>query len=248
MTSTIFNPEHWLLPDWPAPTNIHAGTTLRNGGISLPPYDSLNLGDHVGDDPAAVAENRRRLNLPAEPVWLKQTHSPRIIEATHDMATPVEADGSYTTQPNVICTVLTADCLPVLICDRAGHQIAAVHAGWRGLAAGILEAAVKNFSADNRELLIWLGPAIGPKAYEVGEDVREIFLSHDPDAQTAFCATQHKWHMDIYQLARLRLQALGVSAIYGGKHCTFTEQHAFYSYRRDGMTGRMASVIWRETK
>ena len=246
MTSTLLNPNHWLIPDWPAPANICAGTSLRNGGVSLPPYDSLNLGDHVGDDPAAVAKNRQRLNLPSEPVWLKQTHSTRIVDAAHCTPGQTEADSSYTTQANIICSVLTADCLPLLICNKDGTQVAAVHAGWRGLAAGIIEAAVKKFGANNNELLVWLGPAIGPDAYEVGEEVREIFIAHDPAAQSAFTTEQEKWRMDIYQLARQRLQALGVTTIYGGNRCTFREHDQFYSYRRDGITGRMASVIWME--
>ena len=245
MTSTIFNPEHWLLPDWPAPANIHAGTSLRQGGISLPPYDSLNLGDHVGDDPAAVAENRRRLKLPGEPVWLRQTHSTRIVDAARCPPGPIEADGSTSTQTGIICAVLTADCLPLLICDRKGSQVAAVHAGWRGLAAGIIETAVKKFTANGSELLVWLGPAIGAEAYEVGDEVREIFITQHPAAESAFQTSGKKWLMDIYQLARQRLQQLGIHSIYGGEHCTFREAEYFYSYRRDGVTGRMASVIWK---
>ncbi len=189
MPSFTFNPDYWLIPDWPAPANIRAGTTLRNGGVSLPPYDSLNLGDHVGDDPAAVAENRQRLKLPGEPIWLKQTHSTRIVNAAHCTPGQSEADGSYTTQPHIICTVLTADCLPLLICNKKGTQVAAVHAGWRGLAAGIIETAVKNFTDDYSELLVWLGPAIGPNHYEVGNDVREVFITREPAANTAFVPT-----------------------------------------------------------
>jgi len=248
MTSTIFNPNHWLIPDWPAPTNIRAGTTLRGGGVSLPPYDSLNLGDHVGDDPAAVAENRRRLNLPTEPIWLRQTHSTQIVDAARCAPDQIEADGSYTTQPQVICTVLSADCLPILICDRTGTTVAAMHAGWRGLATGIIEQAIATLPASPSNLLAWLGPAIGPDAYEVGDEIRETFIAHDPTANTAFNAAQEKWRMDIYQLARQRLQALGITAIYGGNHCTFTELQYFYSYRRDGLSGRMVSLIWLEQK
>ncbi len=251
MPSFTFNPDYWLIPDWPAPANIRAGTTLRNGGVSLPPYDSLNLGDHVGDDPAAVAENRQRLKLPGEPIWLKQTHSTRIVNAAHCTPGQSEADGSYTTQPHIICTVLTADCLPLLICNKKGTQVAAVHAGWRGLAAGIIETAVKNFTDDYSELLVWLGPAIGPNHYEVGNDVREVFITREPAANTAFVPTgigRGKWYMDIYRLARQRLQALGLNAIYGGNHCSYRQQEQFYSYRRDGITGRMASLIWQEQK
>ena len=240
----MLSPEHWLIPDWPAPANIRAGTSLRHGGVSQPPWDSLNLGDHVGDDPAAVAENRRRLNLPAEPVWLRQTHSTRIVDAAAVRPGEAEADGSCTRRPGIICAVLTADCLPLLICDRRGSRIAAVHAGWRGLAAGIIEQAIRALALPGEELLVWLGPAIGPRAYEVGDEVRESFLAHDPAAESAFQASGTKWHMDIGRLARQRLRALGVAAIYGGKHCTFAEASLFYSYRRDGVTGRMASLIW----
>lgn len=246
MSPFTFDPQHWLTPDWPAPANIRAGTTLRSGGISLPPYDSLNLGDHVGDAPAAVAENRRRLNLPSEPCWLKQTHSTRIVDAAHCTPGEIEADGSYTTQAKVICSVLTADCLPLLLCNHAGTQVASVHAGWRGLAAGIIEQAIAAMPANPDELLVWLGPAIGAKAYEVGNDVRDIFIAHDPAANAAFSAAQGKWQMDIYQLARQRLHTLNVNTIYGGEHCSFHEQEQFYSYRRDGDTGRMASMIWIE--
>ncbi len=245
MTSTVLNPEHWLIPDWPAPANIRAGTSLRSGGISLPPYDSLNLADHVGDDPAAVTENRRHLQLPSEPIWLQQTHSTRIVDAAHCTASQTEADGSYTSQTNIICSVLTADCLPLLICDRSGSQVAAIHAGWRGLAAGIIEKAIATLPANPDELLVWLGPAIGSNAYEVGNEVREIFIAHDPAAKAVFRAVQEKWRMDIYQLARQRLQVLGVTNIYGGDHCTFHEQEQFYSYRRDGICGRMVSLIWK---
>ncbi|VAX09345.1 FIG00003370: Multicopper polyphenol oxidase [hydrothermal vent metagenome] len=244
MAAFTFKPDHWLIPDWPAPANIHGATSLRHGGVSLPPYDSLNLGKHVGDDPAAVTENRRRLQLPSEPIWLTQTHGTHIIDAARHKADQAEADGSTTTQAGVICAVLTADCLPVLICNSQGTQVAAIHAGWRGLAAGILEAAIKKFSVNNKELLIWLGPAIGPAAYEVGDEVRDIFLSHDASAKSAFLARQGKWQMNIYPLARQRLQALGITAIYGGQYCSYTKADRFFSYRRDGISGRMASLIW----
>jgi len=248
MPPFTFNSDRWLIPDWPAPANIRAGTTLRGGGVSLPPYDSLNLGEHVGDNPAAVAENRRRLNLPTEPIWLRQTHSTQIVDAARCTSGQTKADGSYTTEPQVICTVLSADCLPILICDRAGTTVAAVHAGWRGLAAGIIEQAIATLPVHGKDLLAWLGPAIGPDAYEVGNEIRATFIAHDPAANTAFNAAQEKWRMDIYQLARQRLMALGITAIYGGNRCTFTEKQHFYSYRRDGLTGRMASLIWLEQR
>ncbi len=241
----------WVRPDWPAPATVCAGTTLRQGGVSASPWDSLNLAMHVGDDPAAVVENRRRLNLPAEPVWLDQVHGNRVIDAgLIDPGTvsngPLEADGAVSHRPGVICAVLTADCLPVLLCDRAGQRVAALHAGWRGLAAGILEAGVTALAAAPAEVLAWLGPAIGPQAYEIGAEVRRAFLADDPAAAVAFTPSRPgHWHMDIYALARRRLRRAGVTAVYGGDHCTFTESRAFYSWRRDGTTGRMASVIWR---
>lgn len=249
MTVTM-NKLQWLQPDWPAPTNIRALTTLRMGGVSLPPYASLNLGDHVDDDPKAVSENRQRLQqlkLPSDPLWLKQTHSTRVVDAStyQGQTDSLEADASYSTSPGLVCAVMTADCLPVLICNRQGTQVAAVHAGWRGLAAGIIEAAIKQFPGNHADLLIWLGPAIGPAAYEVGNDVRVAFLQQSPEAEQAFKpSNENKWYMDIYSLARQRLAGMGVRHIYGGEYCTYTDQDRFYSYRRDGITGRMASLIW----
>ena len=247
-------PDFWLPADWPAPSNIKAGTTLRSGGISLPPYDTFNMGDHVGDDPKAVAENRQRLipslPLPAEPVWLKQVHSKVIVDAANTLPSTIEADGSVSSEAGVVCAVLTADCLPLLICNKQGTQVAAVHAGWRGLADGIIEQALEKFNEDKDNLLIWLGPAIGPNSYEVGDEVRNRFIAHDPDAISAFESRhqshQGKWLMNIYTLARQRLKAQGVADIYGGTFCTFTATEHFYSYRREGITGRMANLIWIE--
>jgi len=239
-----------LIPTWPAPTAVHAVISTRIGGVSLPPFDSLNLGDHVGDDPAAVAENRKRLEvvarLPATPIWLNQVHGTRVL----DCALPLEsreADASMTSQPNQVCVVMTADCLPVLFCNRAGSRVAAVHAGWRGLADGVIEAALAGFEDPVDQLLAWLGPAIGPDAFEVGPEVRERFLQDDPQAAGAFHPGRPgHWLADIYWLARLRLQRAGVGFIGGGDYCTVTDPKRFFSYRRDGVTGRMASLIWIE--
>ncbi len=241
---TPFN-GRWLPADWPAPAGVHAATSLREGGVSPAPWASLNLARHVGDDPDRVAENRRRLGLPAEPIWLDQVHGTGVIRA--DAVAPGEtprADAAWTDRPGTICVVLTADCLPVLFCDRAGTRVAAAHAGWRGLAAGVLEATVSALGCPGHALLAWLGPAIGPEAYEVDAAVRAAFLDTDSGAATAFRPVRPgHWRLDLYALARRRLERLGVT-VSGGDHCTFSEADRFYSYRRDGRTGRMASVIW----
>ncbi|MFO7592882.1 MAG: peptidoglycan editing factor PgeF [Pseudomonadota bacterium] len=239
-----------IRPPWPAPANVRAAVTTRSGGVSLPPYDSLNLGDHVGDDPQAVAENRRRLvdalKLPAEPRWLKQVHGTCSVDASR-CTTGCEADAVYTEKSGVVCAVLTADCLPLLLCDRGGTRIAAVHAGWRGLLAGVIEQTVSAMGSPD-ELMVWLGPAIGPRAFEVGAEVREAFVTEDAAADGAFApSTDGRYLADIYALARLRLHRVGVDAIYGGEHCTYSEPERFYSYRRDGVTGRMAGLIWLES-
>ncbi len=234
-------------PDWPAPANVRALVTTRSGGVSVAPWDSFNLGDHVGDDPAAVAENRRRLreHLPGEPVWLKQVHGATCIDA-QSAPTTNEADAACTRSAGVVCAVLTADCLPVLLCDTAGSVVAAAHAGWRGLAAGIIESTVRSMHVPGEQFMAWLGPAIGPENFEVGDEVREAFVAHDPLAATAFARrTNGRWLCDIYQLARQRLAALGVCRIASADFCTVRDAERFYSYRRDGVTGRMASLIWR---
>ncbi len=237
----------WQRPDWPAPANVQAGSTCRTGGVSRPPYDSLNLALHVGDDPAHVAHNRQRLALPAEPLWLEQVHSLKAVDAGRDYASPPKADAAYSRQAGRICAVMTADCLPLLICDRQGQEVAAIHAGWRGLLGGIIENTLACLVAPAEELLVWLGPAIGPQAYEVGEEVRQAFVQHSPQAAEAFVAGRAgHWWMDIYALARQRLVAKHVTSIHGGTLCTFSDPEHYYSYRRDGVTGRMASVIWFE--
>ncbi len=236
----------FIEPDWPAPGNVHALATTRTGGVSLPPYDSFNLGDHVGDDPSAVARNRALLHafLPSEPRWLKQVHG-TAVAAADKLESPVEADASVAFESGAVCAVLTADCLPVLFCDRQGTRVAAAHAGWRGLAAGVLEASVAAMQCDPADILAWLGPAIGPQAFEVGEEVREAFVRDLPGTVTAFVPGQPgKWLADIYELARLRLARAGVSRVFGGGYCTYTDAERFYSYRRDKTTGRMAALIW----
>lgn len=233
---------------------MHAYTTTRLGGVSQSPYDSLNLGDHVDDDRAHVLTNRRRLierlDLPSEPCWLNQVHGTDVIELSQNKqdTAPEQADASITKEVGVVCAVLTADCLPLLICNTAGTRIAAAHAGWRGLAAGVIEATIKSLEVSPNELLVWMGPAIGPQAFAVGDEVREAFISQHPEHGSGFKeAGPGRWWADIYILARQRLESLGVNAIYGGHWCTYGDVTNFYSYRRDGVTGRMANLIWMST-
>ncbi|HMM55228.1 MAG TPA: peptidoglycan editing factor PgeF [Candidatus Desulfobacillus sp.] len=238
----------WLRPEWPAPPAVRALVTTRAGGVSRGPYASFNLADHVGDDAAAVAENRRRLRacLPAEPLWLRQVHGSAVVDAAA-AAPDAEADAALARQPGTVCAVLTADCLPVLLCSRSGRAVCAAHAGWRGLAGGVLEAAVAALGEPPEDLLAWLGPAIGPRAFEVGDEVRAVFLAGAPQAEAAFApAAPGKWLADLCLLARQRLRAAGVVRIFGGGLCTFSDAARFYSYRRDGITGRMAALIWTE--
>ena len=237
-----------ITPDWDAPKNIVAFTTTRQGGVSVAPYDSLNLAAHVQDDPIAVRKNRVKMmeqfNLPQEPAWLTQTHSTIAVKNTLDYSL-CEADASFTDEPDLVCVVLTADCLPLLVCDKQGTQVAAIHAGWRGLADGVIEATIERLTAAREDLLVWLGPAIGPRVYEVGEDVYQAFIDHDQKAVLAFRAlSEKKWMMNVYTLAHQRLSNLGIVNISGGDHCTYTEAEKFYSFRREGVTGRMASLIY----
>lgn len=235
-----------IVPDWPAPPHVKSLMTTRENGVSRAPWHSFNLGDHVGDDMAHVAANRARLRqqLPSEPSWLKQIHSANVVETGAGVP---EADASYTRQAGSVSVVLTADCLPVLFCDRAGSVVAAAHAGWRGLADGVLEATVAAMQVPSGEVLAWMGAAIGPQAFEVGDEVRQAFVAQHPAAAAAFLRhASGKWLADIYQLARIRLNHVGVQAVYGGGRCTYTETDSFFSYRRDGVTGRMASLIWLE--
>ena len=240
----------FLHPDWPAPANVCATSTTRRGGVSTGAYASFNLAGHVGDDQARVMENRGRLRaefqLPADPVWLNQVHGASVIDAA-TVPVDVEADGAHASRKHVVCAVLTADCLPIFICNRQGTEVGLLHAGWRGLASGIVEAGLRALRTPVEELMVWFGPAIGAQAYEVGDEVRDAFVVTDSQAAAAFTAgTPGKWYMDIYGIARLRLRAHGVRSIYGGEWCTATQGDLFFSYRRDGVTGRMASLIWLE--
>ncbi|MCG5515304.1 MULTISPECIES: peptidoglycan editing factor PgeF [unclassified Ectothiorhodospira] len=241
-----------IMPQWPVPQGVKAAVTTRAGGVSHPPHDSLNLGLGNGDDPAAVMENRHRLrqalNLPNEPAWLHQVHGFQVVEAREvNPDKPPKADATITRIPGVVCAVLTADCLPVLFCDRVGGQVAAAHAGWRGLVAGVLEATVEAFDCPPMDVIAWLGPCIGPQAFEVGSEVRQAFIDDDPGADAAFVPSpQGRWLADLHRLARRRLHDCGVTQIASIEACTHSDPERFYSYRRDGETGRMASLIWLE--
>jgi YfiH family protein len=243
-----------IAPDWPAPANVRACTSTRHGGVSRGAFASLNLAAHVGDDAGAVATNRGRLRsalgLPTEPAWLSQVHGCETFVLDDDAGgvqgcEPPVADAAVSHEPGRVCAVLTADCLPVLLCDRAGTCCAAVHAGWRGLHRGVIEAALARLCAPGAEVLAWLGPAIGPERFEVGPEVRNAFVGQDPGASGAFRADAgDRWLLDLYALARRRLAAAGVRSISGGGLCTVSDAGRFYSYRRDGRTGRMATLIW----
>lgn len=238
----------WLIPDWPAPANVRALVTTRHGGVSAGPYASFNLGGHVGDSPVAVAQNRALLRgvLPDEPKWLEQVHGIAVADAASPEPVPC-ADAAVATEADRVCAVMTADCLPVLLCDQAGQVVAAAHAGWRGLVAGILEETVKRMRVAPESVLAWLGPAIGPDAFEVGAEVLEAFAAVDRGDAAAFRpgAAAGKWQADLFFLARRRLERAGVTRIYGGGVCTYADPERFFSYRRDGVTGRFASLVWR---
>jgi len=237
-----------ILPAWPKPESVAACSSTRIGGVSLPPYDSMNLGAHCGDDPVLVEENRRRLfaagGLPSKPVWLEQVHGDGVLKLSGEPYASKRADAAYSNTPGTVCAVMTADCLPVLFCNRQGTEVAAAHAGWRGLCAGVLESTVACFADEPQNIMAWLGPAIGPEAFEVGAEVREAFMAKDAQAQSAFRPAGGKYFADIYQLARQRLANVGVTQVFGGDRCTFNEKETFFSYRRDKVTGRMASFIW----
>jgi YfiH family protein len=283
----------WVTPDWPAPPNVKSAATLRTGGVSEGEFSSLNLGSHVGDVPAAVAENRRLvkagLGLPAEPNWLNQVHGINVVDVTgsaaaasfrstsgasssavvdanssgaqgassisevggsgtqENPAAPPTADASVARGAGAVCVVMTADCLPVLFCDRAGTRVGAAHAGWRGLAGGVLGATIKALDVPPSNLMAWLGPAIEQEAFEVGEDVHEAFLKLAADNAAAFRSNSRaRWQADLYQLARNELARLGVSAVYGGGFKCFADSERFFSYRRASRTGRMATLVWLE--
>lgn len=241
-------PGDWLLPDWPAPANILAVVTTRTGGVSEAGYGTLNLGAHVGDRPAAVAENRRRLcevlGLDAQPRWLEQVHGTTVVDAAGVGEAAPAADASFTTAPGVACVVLTADCLPVLFTATDGSVVAAAHAGWRGLAAGVLERTLEAMPGPPGEILAWMGPAISQPAFEVGAEVREAFLAADDGAGAAFTINgRGRYQADLHALARRRLARAGVAGVYGGGWCTHADAGRFFSHRRDGRSGRMAAVI-----
>jgi len=237
-----------LTPDWPAPANVKAFSSTRTGGISQAPWSSLNLATHVDDNADHVKYNRQQLqqslNLPTEPCWLQQTHSKHMVEACIEPM-DAQADGSYSRRVRQVCAVLTADCMPLLMCDEKGTQVAAIHAGWRGMASGILQQAIASFKAPANEILVWMGPAIGASAFAVGHDVYQAFCSRWPESSSAFTsAGNHKYHFDLYHQARLLLNSMGIEQLSGGGFCTYTDSQRFFSYRRDGTTGRMASLIW----
>jgi purine-nucleoside/S-methyl-5'-thioadenosine phosphorylase / adenosine deaminase len=239
---------HFIEADWPAPKNVRAVASTRAGGVSIGPYASLNLGAHVGDEASAVRENRLRLRnalaLPSEPLWLSQVHGTAVVEAVPHSAPPT-ADASYSRSPGHACAVLTADCLPVLFCDRDGTGVAAAHAGWRGLAGGVLESALRAIGSAPDRVLAWLGPAIEQDAYEVGAEVREQFVAASADNAHAFKANDRgRWQADLYDLARRELARLGVTQVFGGGLRCHADRDRFYSFRRDGTTGRMATLVW----
>lgn len=238
-----------LALDWPLPPGVHAASTTRLGGASVGTYGGFNLGDHVGDDPRAVAANRatlmQALALPSPPAWLTQVHGCAV--AGPDDPPGIPADARYADQPGRVCAVLTADCLPLLLCSDDGREVAAVHCGWRGLAAGIVARAVARFVAPVSAISAWLGPAIGPVAFEVGAEVRQAFVDVDAGAAACFVAgDQGRWLADLFDIARRALAAAGVRRIHGGGVCTMSDPRRFYSYRRDHRTGRMASLVWRD--
>lgn len=236
----------WIIPDWPAPARVRALITTRAGGVSEGPFASFNLGLRTGDDPQAVAANRARLAslLPQQPRWLRQVHGSRVVEADA-LADSPEGDAALARRPGTVCAVLVADCIPVLLAERSGSTVAIAHAGWRGLAGGVVENTVRAMACDPRDLIAYLGPGIGPDAFEVGDDVRDVFLARDGGAAAAF--TPHasgKWLGDLFLLARRCLQRAGVDAIHGGTLCTYSDARRFFSYRRGRTTGRMAALIW----
>lgn len=240
----------WIVPDWPAPANVRALMTTRNGGVSSGPWaghagGGMNLGLGSGDARDAVLANRALLerHLPSRPAWLQQVHGTRVVDATTVAGQPVEADASYGAAPGTVCAILVADCMPVLFCD--GARVAAAHAGWRGLVGGVLEATLAESGLVAGRTMAWIGPAIGPSRFEVGDDVRDAFIAAFDDAAAAFVPlTPGKWLADLPMLARQRLEACGVRDIHASGLCTASDQRRFYSYRRDGVTGRMAALIW----
>lgn len=237
----------WIIPNWPAPQRVRACSTTRLGGVSAAPWDSLNLGTHVGDVEAHVVQNRQRvveqLALAAMPQWLDQVHGQDVVRLPADDRLP-RADAAITRESGVVCAVMTADCLPVLFCSKDGSEVAAAHAGWRGLCNGVLEQTLAQFHCSPAGIHAWLGPAIGPHAFEVGAEVRSAFMAVDAQAKAAFRPAGEKYFADIWLLARQRLQAAGVHSITASSRCTFQQSADFFSFRRDGITGRMATLVW----
>ena len=243
--------QHYLIPDWPAPAHIKSFTTTRLKGKSQAPFDAFNLSHTVGDDFNAVQQNREclaeELQLPHQPNWLEQVHGTRAILCGAQETYP-KADAYYTNQPKQVCAVLTADCLPILVCDQQGQEVAAIHAGWKGILAGIIDSTINSLKSKPKNLLVWFGPAIGPKHFEVDDEFRLAFMAKDPQNSANFRQiSTTKWLADIYGLARNNLAKCGISQIYGGDLCTVEDRQRFYSYRRDNKTGRMASLIWIDT-
>lgn len=239
-------PHDWITPDWPAPTRVKSLITTRCGGVSLGAHASFNLGLRCGDDLQAVQTNRALLaqHLPQPPRWLHQVHG-AVVANADALAGETDADASVARAAGTVCAIMIADCMPVLICDEDGSVVAAAHAGWRGLSSGVIENTVRAMNVSAARLLAYLGPAIGPAAFEVGDDVRDAFMRHDPAAAAAFKAHREgKWLADLFTLGRQRLAASGVQRIFGGGDCTASDQRRFFSYRRDRITGRMAALIW----
>ena len=241
----------WIFPDWPAPSRVKALFTTRNNGVSGAPYTSFNLGGHVGDDPTRVEQNRALLRsfLPEDPSWLNQVHGTTVIDAGARRAGIPEGDAVFTRQRANVCAILVADCLPILFCDREGTIVGLMHAGWRGLAADIIQRTISMIDLPGSQLMAWLGPAIGPDRFEVGEEVRNIFIQRDSKSARAFVRpaavdNSGKWLADIFLLTRQQLMDAGITEIYGGGVCTYNDPARFFSYRRDGVTGRMAGLIW----
>ena len=241
---------NYIKPLWPAPKNVMAFTTKRTGGISKSPYDSFNFNLRTGDNIDDVLANRKtlrqELKLPTEPFWLTQEHTNTVIHLTENTnSTKPVADASFTTTPALVCAVLTADCVPILICDHNGSVVTAIHAGWKGIATGVIETTIKAMNINPKKLIAWMGPAISQNCFEIGEEVQEIFIQHDPISNKAFTTHNNRLFANLYLLASQRLNNMGVTAIYGGEYCTFTQKELFFSFRRDGVnSGRIASLIW----
>ncbi|WP_432454284.1 MULTISPECIES: peptidoglycan editing factor PgeF [unclassified Agarivorans] len=241
-------PSH--LVEWPCPPNVRAIFSDRLGGVSQAPFDSFNLGDHVGDARRAVQQNRVafQAEMPDQVCWLKQIHSTQVVDASLSGSQMAEADASVSDQPGAVCVVMTADCLPILLCDKQGRVVAAVHAGWRGLANGIIENTIAKMKVAPKQVMAWMGPAIGPSAFEVGEEVKQAFVDSHSEAYLAFTPSNkaNKYFADIFMLAEQRLTQAGLTAVYSERCCTYRSAQQFYSYRREGLTGRMAAAIWLE--